>query len=206
MNKKLLIWDFDGVILDSFAIDFEITKKFTGIKTLEEHHDIFSGNVHEWDVANKTPSHLDGKTFEEHLDEVIFEAKIFPEIESVITELSQKGIIQVIVSSAPGARIDILLKKHGLRDAFDGIYGAEVHRSKVTKFKMLAEKYSIDLSRALFVTDTLGDLREAEQVGLPAIAVSWGYHPHSHLELGRKIALVHSVSELQEVLSKKLID
>ena len=52
----------------------------------------------------------------------------------------------------------------------------------------------------LFVTDTLGDIREADIAGIPTVAVTWGAHdesyfnrePHENL-----LKIVSSVSELE---------
>ena len=55
----------------------------------------------------------------------------------------------------------------------------------------------------VFVTDTLGDLREADQAGVPTIAVTWGAHGKEHFSAGsypNLIAVVDSIPELDAIL------
>jgi phosphoglycolate phosphatase-like HAD superfamily hydrolase len=54
----------------------------------------------------------------------------------------------------------------------------------------------------LFITDTLGDLKEAAKVGLPAIAVSWGVHSPDRLGQGNALMIVHTVEELRGALDR----
>jgi phosphoglycolate phosphatase-like HAD superfamily hydrolase len=54
-----------------------------------------------------------------------------------------------------------------------------------------------------FITDTLGDIRDADVANVPTIAVTWGAHNHSYFNREKNknlIKIVDSVSELQECL------
>lgn len=65
---------------------------------------------------------------------------------------------------------------------------------------MLYENYNADSANYLFVTDTLGDIREAEKCNIKSIAVAWGYHPVTTLEKGNPIAIVQTPKELVEAI------
>ncbi len=64
---------------------------------------------------------------------------------------------------------------------FDLVASAEISRNKVEKFNMIEEKYQIKKEDMLFVTDTLGDIREADRAKIPTVAVLWGSHDESYV-------------------------
>lgn len=209
MQKKLLIWDFDGVIVDSFEIGFKVNlEEPVPAPTREDYRSLFMGNVYDHDVVKQSISKTGGSDtafMDRYLAEMI-NLEPLPGMKELVTDLASSGVIQAIVSSTRTSNIEYFLSAHGMRDLFDDVLGSDVERSKVKKFKMLSEKYSVPLTEALFVTDTLGDLKEAEHVEMPAIAVSWGFHLNEHLEQGKSIALVHTVNKLKEVIEQKLFE
>lgn len=209
MQKKLLIWDFDGVIVDSFEVGFKVNLgEPAPARTHEEYRSLFMGNVYDHPTVKESILKTNGSD-EAFMDRYLAEMKNLeplPNMKELLSSLSKSGIIQAIVSSTRTSNIEHFLTTHGMRDFFDDILGSDVERSKVKKFKMLSEKYGVPLPLALFVTDTLGDLKEAEHVEMPAIAVSWGFHLNEHLEQGKSIALVHTVDELRSAIEQKLFE
>ncbi len=79
--------------------------------------------------------------------------------------------------------------------------GADVHKSKVEKIKMVFEKYSIGPKDCIFITDTLGDMREAEKTGIDAIGVTWGFHKIETLEQGEPFRLVETPPALATAIA-----
>ena len=103
----------------------------------------------------------------------------------------------VIISSSNETVITKFLDDVGLNCYFEKVYGKRASTSKVEKFNMLFEDFNVKPDECLFITDTLGDLNEAEEVKVESIAVTWGYHDRKTLESGKSIAIVDSVEELQ---------
>ena len=67
-------------------------------------------------------------------------------------------------------------------------------------FKLIKEKYNVDSNDLLFVTDTSGDIREAEEAGVPTIGVTWGGHDRHYLTRGGHkniVKIVDTVAELE---------
>ena len=52
----------------------------------------------------------------------------------------------------------------------------------------------------MFITDTIGDLREARHVHLRSIAVTWGYHPKELLEAENPFRIVSEFDEIKEII------
>lgn len=199
--NKAVLYDFDGVIVDTGSICYELSRRF--VEGLEESTwtKWFEGNVHE-KVAGLpiVAETVDGRTYNDHYYERLQAVPLIPKIDAFIKEMREAGYRQYIVSSAQTYMVHDFIEAHGLLTSFDRILGADVHRSKVKKFEMLRDEEQVDLSKSIFITDTLGDLREAETLAIPSIAVSWGYHNERTLENGKAKAIVHSIQELRSAI------
>ena len=72
----------------------------------------------------------------------------------------------------------------------------ETEKSKKKKFRMTFEEYSLLPSECVFITDTLGDLLEANLLEVPTIAVTWGYHDETRLKYGKPHNIIHEFDDL----------
>lgn len=112
--------------------------------------------------------------------------------ENVLDEIATLPVARAVVTSALADGIARVL---GSRAAlFDEIVGFETGR----KIELLA-KAARD-SHAIYVTDTVNDVRICREVGLAVIATTWGYDPHSKLRQASPDALVETPAELGSAL------
>ena len=74
--------------------------------------------------------------------------------------------------------------------------------SKVIKINGLLKKYGHDPKDALFITDTLGDIRDGTACGVATIGVTWGNHDRETLKKGEPYAIVDTVPELEAEIGK----
>lgn len=203
MPKPLLIFDFDGVLVDSFDVAFGLIEEMLPGQdfTEEDYRECFEGNVYESAKVSKYCFVVPG-FFDEYLKRLIKLAPIGG-IADVIRGLSESHVL-TIVSSTKSSVIQEWLEQYQLAGCFSDILGEDVSRSKVEKLNMLLERYRIPADRCLFVTDTLGDLREAEKVGISSIAVSYGWHDEERLKRGKMVAIAHTPDELAWAIEKAL--
>lgn len=198
--NKVVIWDFDGVILSSFEQAFAIIQQRYPTLSREEYARQFEGNINQAKVFHKPVQQID---FFKEYEKTILDAHIVPGISEVIQTLSQ-SYQQVIVSSTISILIEKYLTFHGLQSYFDRIFGNEVSKSKVEKFKIVFDHYKVSPDNCVFITDTLGDLLEAKEVSLPAVAILWGFHPKSTLEKGNPAAVAATPQALLTEIQKGL--
>lgn len=102
----------------------------------------------------------------------------------------------VVISSTITSPIREFLEGHDLANHFAQIMGNDVHKSKVEKIKMVFEKYSVEANDCVFITDTLGDMREAEKMSVGTIGITWGFHTPETLQHGKPFRLVEKPSDL----------
>ncbi len=193
-GRKYVLFDFDGVIADSYAVGFETAKKLCPYFTEKDFHSVFEGNAWERHAALMSREH--GPECNHDLDwfsifTPAFEEKatLFEGIREVIGKLSHEYIL-IIVSSTLTSPIQGFLEKHHIGRYFSEVMGADVHTSKHEKIHMVFEKYKTRATECIFITDTLGDMREARAAGVGAIGISWGFHSRETLEKGEPFRIV----------------
>ncbi len=121
--------------------------------------------------------------------------QIFAGMLDVIKSLTENYPL-IIVSSTITSPIREYMEGHRATSYFKEIMGNDVHKSKVEKIKMIFDKYGVGPNNCVFITDTLGDIREAEKTGVKSIAVTWGFHDKETLARGNPITIVDKPEEL----------
>lgn len=188
---KAIIFDFDGVIGDTKDINFLISKinnPDLSIEEFEKHH---NGNVIE-EPLFKVPD-----DFFEIQKEMFTEDNLFPVLNE-IKNLSEKYLL-FLVSSGKEDNLFHFLKLGDIDTCFKEILGKESSSSKVKKLQYLTTKYNLLVSDCLFVTDTIGDIKEANLAGVKTVAVSWGYHSEDLLKTEKPFKVIYNFSELNNL-------
>jgi phosphoglycolate phosphatase len=201
MQKKFLLFDFDGVLTDSFNQAFSVTKTIRPwITTEEEYRDLFMGNVyevlasHEKSDARLLTTQVEDGFFVKYF-ELMKHVDVIPAMREIIPILAESHRL-IIISSAYGYIINDVLERGNLLHHFEEILGSDVERNKTKKIQTVFDRHGVDSSHALFITDTAGDVKEAHKVNLDSIAVTWGYHNANRLLTAEPFAIVDSPQEL----------
>ena len=129
---QAIIFDFDGVLAETFKFTLNITKDVgheVNEKSWKDHH---NGNVFEKPSVNFT---------EESMKD--FFAKYYQKAEEIKPNFSEKDIKELseiaplfVISSGQEKSITKFLKHNNL-DYFTEVLGVDFHRSKEKKFKYL---------------------------------------------------------------------
>ncbi len=198
MKKKFILFDFDGVIADSFLPAFEIQKMICPHLTEDIYRKRFEGNINDWEepinVHTEECRH-DIDFFTEYIPRMKKEVQIVRGMKEVILEL-EKNYRLIVISSTITSPIQEFLEGHDLANHFAQIMGNDVHTSKIKKIKMVFEKYGVKSKDCVFITDTLGDMHEAEKTGVGTVGITWGFHTPETLLRGKPFRLVEKPSDL----------
>lgn len=194
---KFIIFDFDGVIDNNYNLSFELcSKKFLNI-TVEEHKKQYDGNVHL--EREKLKDRDTGFDFLKCLSDSRKDRKIEEETKSTLVNLAENFKLGII-SSCHEYGIKDYLKNNEIDDLFSFVYGLETHKLKTFKFKKILEELNLKENECIFITDTLGDILEANEVGINTIAVDFGYHERERLEKGNPLKIISKFEELIETV------
>lgn len=198
---SLIIFDFDGVIVDSFQAALETVREHQPELQVgeEEYRSCFEGNIYQSHIQRRFTAVFDG-FFDRYLPKILSLSPISG-VDGILKDLSVDHTL-AIISSTDSNVLREWLKKYDLIHAFKDILGADIAKGKVEKFEMLFEAYGVASKDAVFITDTLGDLREAEKVGIPTIAVTYGYHDRARLEQGTYAVIIDRPDELASAIER----
>ncbi len=180
MNKPVIIFDFDGVIVDSLDLSFGINKAIMPDLEYEEWQSWFEGNLYKR-IRKEHANEASQNAFFEKYNEGIVNILPINGMTDIIKKLTKKYTL-IIISSSSQKGINSYLKKYGLNDYFTEVLGKETHKRKVDKFHMILEKYNIAPHETLIITDSVGDILEAKEVGVKTLAVLWGVHSNDKIE------------------------
>lgn len=195
----------DGVLFDTIgeAKKFFIERHPT--VTTEMYNEIHTGNFH---AEAEKYSHLQVPWSEEvkeekykSYSETKSRSPLFKGIKELLENFHTASYVLVMNTNASAKNCLPLLELAGIHSLFDFIPTAEVSKDKIEKFKLIEQKFNIDIQDALFITDALGDVRDADIVGVPTIAVTWGVHDKSFFERENHANLVGVVNTVEELIN-----
>jgi phosphoglycolate phosphatase len=205
-NNKVIFFDFDGVIADSFSVGFEVNKILDPELTNESFKRLFDGNINgspEGTRFTKEEIEILNKRFLEEYLPRFKSVKIFPGMKEVILELSQRYTL-LIVSSTLTSPIHDFLERNGIHSCFKVMGSELVDKNKTDRIRRALKDYSVGSRDCVFVTDTLGDIKEAASVGVRSVGVSWGFQDKENLLKGNPVFIAESPKELLNKLKDYL--
>ncbi len=208
-QPKVIVFDFDGVIMDSNEISrLEFYKVFQSASD-SAYKEVLCGNYHD-EIEKLAGSRIKENPEQKEARLLLYAERklscpIFNGMKEILKELSEAGFVIAMNTSARERTCVPNLKYHGIYEYFDYIGHLEIARSKVEKFNIMKEKYGVTGEEMMFITDTVGDIREAKEAGVPTIAVTWGIHDREYFTMEKHdnlLAIVDSVEGLREKILK----
>ena len=220
-NKKLLIFDLDGTLINS-ALDLALAVNYM----LEQlGRDSFDEEViHGW-VGNGALTlvkrALSGtREVDENLDEAYVEKalKIFldyyeknlcnatvpyPHVLETLQTLKEKGYTLAIVTNKPFPFVSPILKGLGMDDLFALILGGDSLPEKKPHPQPLlhvCERLEIEVENAVMIGDSKNDILAANACGMDSVGVTYGYNYGEEIGVHKPSVILDDFSELLEYL------
>jgi phosphoglycolate phosphatase-like HAD superfamily hydrolase len=183
-NIKGIIFDFDGVILDSAEIKTEAFIELFDeypeyAETIKSHHIENQGitrfkkfqwiyeNLLDKEYTKQTKDKL-GRDFSNLVFEKIMNAEFIPGAIELLNELN--GRVPCFISSGtPDEELVIILKERNLKDYFQRVYGSD--RTKEEAVDLIINDYGFSNDELLFIGDAITDYNAARSADLHFIAV-----------------------------------
>ena len=193
---KAIIFDFDGVLADTWETGINICRDLKIDFTLDDYRDHHNGNV--FSQPKLKFSEKQANDFYSAYEEQASADRLFP-LTAELKKLEKKYQL-FVVSSGLEKAINKYLALGKWDRFFKKILGVETNKSKIKKINMLFSDYDLRPEECIFVTDTLGDVIEAKSAGVKTLAVTWGYHGEMKLREGRPTKIIHEFGELAQAV------
>ncbi|WP_236912583.1 HAD family hydrolase [Clostridium sp. Cult1] len=212
---KAVIFDMDGVIIDSEPLHFELEVELLeelGGKITKEEHKSFVGTTdyHMWntfkDKFNLKPSveemvEMKKKRFLENIDKV----QLIDNFKEFMLALYDEGYPMALASSNNKKAVDAIVKKFSLDKYLKFfISGEEVNKGKPNPeiFLTVAEKMKVEPSYCLVIEDAKNGVKAAKGAGMKCIGLQ---SPNSgNQDLSEADLVVNNFKELDLNLIKNL--
>lgn len=210
MAKKLFIFDYDGVIVNSLSMCIE------SINNLAEKYD-FPERITKEDVEKMEYVTMDtvfskiGVPYKEYksrsselmktLMENSLKAELFNDIGTIFKMISSSGNIAAVNTANNSKAVLRRLKKSKLKNYISYIEGADSPGTKSEKIKSMMEKFSVAPDMTYMIGDTMGDITEGCKAGVITIAVTYGWQTREVLSGANPDHFCSSVKELKDLIS-----
>ncbi len=202
-DKKLLIFDLDGTLIDSsgdLALSVNHTLKTLNLPT----YDIET--IHHW-VGNGAETlvkrALSGSiTIDTSLEEsywknalkilldfysknLTVETVTYPNVITTLKTLKEQGYKLAIVTNKPFLFVEPILKEFGLNDLFEVILGGDsLDEKKPNPLPLLyvCQKLDISPSKSVMIGDSKNDILAGKSANMDSIGVTYGYNYGESIE------------------------
>lgn len=198
MDRKAVIWDLDGVIVDTIPyhleawrqlfykrgkLDFakEGFREIFGQRNDDTLKKVFGGKISPKEIATLSEEK------EEYFRLNIKKGNIKPMAGALelLSSLREEGFCQALVSSAPRRNIELLLSSLEINKYFEAIIASEdVSRGKPDPegFLLAATKINVEEGRCVVIEDTVPGVRAAKRAGMRCLAITGTYEREDFAE------------------------
>lgn len=192
---KAVIFDFDGVIADSFSAVYSIQKKIAAtlgkgfrFKNHDEFKDLFTTDWRKFYIEVLGVDEKDlpeaGKIFRKEMMKLLHDIEIFGGMKDVIINLHTKYRVG-IVSSNISDIVRTKLEQFEIADHVDFIVGGETGKLKPDPQPLLQciDALGAKPDEACFIGDSEDDIKTGRNAGVKRmIAVSYGFQHEGKLK------------------------
>ncbi|MEO0896085.1 MAG: HAD-IA family hydrolase [Bacteroidota bacterium] len=212
MNKKLLVFDFDGTIADTLSIALIIINEIGedyGWPTLdkEQFFEYKKKSTKElMDIVGLKYRQLprivrrSRRGFKKHMNKV----NPITGMPEVLEELKKRGYRMGILTSNTRKNVEKFLAIHGL-DHFEFIYAPNSLFGKAPVLKKILRRYHMKAEDVIMIGDEHRDLDAANQAGVDGLGVLWGFHTEEQLGEGTPVNMLEKPKQFLDLFPSKAI-
>ncbi len=209
-----VIWDMDGVIIDSADLHFRSWREALarhGIEMSREQfeegfgrrNDDIIAYVANRPVSPELATAIGREKEEAYRKMVTGNARFFPGVQELMCSLKESGFRQAVASSAPPENLALIVREMKLEPFIETTVDAsQVSRGKPDPevFLKAAEKLGLQPGACLVIEDAVAGVEAARRAGMAVIAVS-NTHPKEKLAAADLV-----VASLEEVEASRVLE
>ena len=204
MTAKVVLFDFDGTIADTYSAIANITNQLSdefGYKTLNQEELLLLKNLSSREIVKFTEISIFKIPFlvrrvRTELSKEIANLSPIEDIVPVIRQLKDKGYTLGIVTSNIKENVEIFLHKNQLDGLFSYIYSSTSIFGKHRVIDRAIRSHNLDKANVIYVGDETRDIRSARRSKIGIVAVSWGFNSAEILSEYEPDYSIHQPAEL----------
>ncbi|TXG77315.1 HAD family hydrolase [Patescibacteria group bacterium] len=209
--KRLVVFDFDGTIADSFDEAVSVFKQLMpGQKDLTtEQIEVLRNKPYKeiLDYFGISYFRVPGLVVKgrQILKKSIHKVHPFDGIDSELARLKADGYTLCIISSNATPSIEKFLDKHHLSKYFDGVQGYAGLLGKPKLIRALMKRRGFSPQHTVYIGDEPRDVDAAKKAGVWSLAVSWGFSGEEILAKHEPTFLVGDTKRLADAVDEIFI-
>jgi phosphoglycolate phosphatase len=209
MTAKVILFDFDGTIADTYQAIANITNQLSaefGYKALDQEELVLIKNLSSREIVKRSEISIFKLPFlvrrvRAELSKEIAELDPIQGIPQVLFELRKSGYILGIVTSNNHENVDIFLANNQLDHLFTYIYCSTAIFGKHRVLNQVIREHNLNVSDVIYVGDETRDIRSARKSHISVVAVSWGFNATEILQEHQPDYLIAEPLELLEAIA-----
>ncbi|MEB3180754.1 MAG: HAD-IA family hydrolase [Nostocaceae cyanobacterium] len=208
MTAKVIIFDFDGTIADTFDAIVSIINSLAvdfGYKPVTEEEIAVLRNYNTRQIIKYSGVSIFQlfflfKKVKAELSNQIQNLSPIEGVKEALIDLKNQGNTLGIMTSNSKGNVMAFLEKNGLEDLFDFIYTGITIFGKSTIINNLLKQEHLHHEAVIYVGDETRDIEAAKKSHIKVIAVGWGFNSQEVLAAQHPDFLVHHPWELVYVI------
>ncbi|MEQ9822793.1 MAG: HAD-IA family hydrolase [Puniceicoccaceae bacterium] len=208
MNLRIILFDFDGTIADTFSETVEIFNRFAAkyrYNRIEEHEIEKARHMNAWQLLNfvkipkrKVPFLLrKGRSMlYRNLDRIA----VFEGIHEILSWAEEHQIICGVVTSNSKKNVERFVSVHQLPN-IHFVRSSSRLMGKPREFHRILKKRRIAKDEVIYIGDESRDVDAARESGIKVISVTWGYNSREALKAHRPDFIADHPEDLQRIVA-----
>ena len=209
MPFKLVIWDFDGTLVDSLTGAVAIFNKLApelGHKPVEDVAKVRAMTMRQFLRQHgvsfwRLPRLV--RRFRAAAAEEADQLQMFAGLSPLLAGLHSDGVRLGILSSNHEDNIRRALRTSGAEQYFAFVVGYPKLFGKGRALKRIMRAERLERSDVLYIGDEVRDVEAARKAGIAVAAVTWGFHAESLLRAYNPDHLVTEPAQLTKIVGKQ---
>lgn len=210
MNDKIIVFDFDGTIADTYHALVNIANQLAdefGYNPIDKNELLRLQNLSSWEIIKQAEISLFKipflfKKIQAELGKEISKVNPIDGIETVLYQLKSRGYRLGIITSNTAKNVTSVLEHHQLNTLFDFIYAETTIFGKHKVINEVIRKEKINRADIIYVGDEARDIRSAQKSRISIVAVAWGFNSQQVLAQKQPEFLVEKPLQLLEAIDQ----